>query len=124
MKYIDTNIIAYAFYSNEFQDECQNVIKEGGIIDSVNLIEAFNIIEFETNREIATNSIKGLLKSDLQIIEVDINVIFEAIKKSSKIKKLKFIDLIHYTVALLNNCESIISYDSDFNNLEIKREEP
>ncbi len=121
MKFIDSNIIAYAFYQNEFQDNCQKIITEGGIIDTINLVEAFNIIEYETNRDFAITSIRSLLKSNIQIIDVDINIIFEALKRAEKYKNLKFIDLTHFIVALINNCEKIISYDSDFDGLEITR---
>jgi len=122
MKFIDSNILAYAFYNNKYQDRCQKIIKEGGIINTINLVEAFNIIEHEISREIAIKSIRGLLKSNLKIIDADLNLIFESLKKGEK-SKLNFIDLIHYTSALLNNCETIISYDKDFNGLEIPREE-
>ena len=121
MNFIDSNILAYSFYNNEFQDKCQEVIRNGGITNTVNLIEAFNIIEFETDREIATTSIKGILKSNIKIVDVDINIIFEALKKGQKYKSLKFMDLLHYTVAILNNCDAIVSYDKDFNNLELPR---
>ena len=122
MKFIDSNILAYAFYNNKYQDRCQKIIKEGGIINTINLVEAFNIIEHEISREIAIKSIRGLLKSNLKIIDADLNLIFESLKKGEK-SQLNFIDLIHYTSALLNNCETIISYDKDFNGLEIPREE-
>ena len=63
MKFIDSNVLAYAFYKNEHTDRCQNIIKDGGLVDIFNLIEAFFIIEKETgNREVAQKSIKGLLK--------------------------------------------------------------
>ncbi|MBI2151490.1 PIN domain-containing protein [Candidatus Woesearchaeota archaeon] len=123
MKFLDSNILAYAFYENEFQENSRNVIRQGGFVDTLCLIEAFNIIEMQTSREIAVQSIRGLLRSNLVMIDVGINVVFEALKKSPRFKKLKFLDLIHYTVALLNNCESIVSYDSDFDQLEITRTE-
>ena len=123
MKFIDSNILAYAFYENKFQDTCQRIINAGGIINTINLIEAFNIIEFETSREIAITSIKGLLKSNLVIIDVDINVVFETLKRASAHKSLKFLDLVHYTVASLHNCKSIVSYDKDFDKMHIPREE-
>ncbi|MBI2632176.1 hypothetical protein HYW75_04180 [Candidatus Pacearchaeota archaeon] len=43
MRFIDSNILAYAFYENENREKCQNFIKEGGIINTVNLIESFNL---------------------------------------------------------------------------------
>ncbi|MBI2632177.1 PIN domain-containing protein [Candidatus Pacearchaeota archaeon] len=52
---------------------------------------------------------------------MDVNLAFEALIRSKKYDKLKFIDLIHYMTALLNNCDEIISFDTDFNGLEIKR---
>ncbi|MBS3123834.1 PIN domain-containing protein [Candidatus Woesearchaeota archaeon] len=123
MKFIDSNILAYAFYENEFQENSRNVIRQGGLVDTLCLIEAFNIIEMQTSREIAVQSIRGLLRSNLVMINIDINVVFEALKKSPRFKKLKFLDLIHYMVAVLNNCETIVSYDSDFDQLEITRTE-
>lgn len=121
MRFIDSNILSYAFYDNEHRERCQEIIKNGGIINTLNLIEAYNIIQFETNTEYATESIKSLLKSNIKIIEVNINIVFEALKKTQKYKKLKFIDLVHYVTSLLYNCDEIASYDTDFDNLEIKR---
>ena len=121
MKFLDSNILAYAFYENDNRERCQNIIKEGGIINTVNLIEAYNIIQFEVDEIYAAASIKSLLKSNLKIINIDVNLVFEALKKSSKYKKLKFIDLIHYISALLQGCDEIASYDKDFDDLEIKR---
>ena len=124
MKFIDSNVLAYAFYKNEQTYKCQNIIKEGGLVDIFNLIEAFFIIEKETgSREVAQKSIKGLLKLNFQIVEVDTNLLFEALKKVNHIK-LSIFDTIHYCCAIINNCDAIISYDSDFDNLDISREEP
>lgn len=124
MRFIDSNIIAYAFYENEHQEQCRSVLRKGGITNPFALIEAFHVIELQTNREIAIKAIKGLLKSALVIVDVDINSIFEALRRAQKYPSLKFYDLIHYTVAQLYECESILSYDTDFNHLDIPREEP
>ena len=78
MRFIDSNVLAYAFYENENREKSQEIIKNGGIINTVNLIEAYNIIQL-------------------------------------------FIDMVHYTTSLLCNCQEIASYDSDFDNLDIKR---
>lgn len=123
MKFFDSNVLAYAFYENAHLEKCQHAISEGGMTDAFNLIEAFFIIENETSRERAQKSIKSLLKSNIHLIEVDVNVIFESLKKINTYK-LSIFDAIHYTCALLSGCSSILSYDSDFNGLEIKREEP
>ena len=124
MIFIDSTVLAYAFYNNDKKERCQQIIKKGGIIDTVNLIEAYNIIQFEVNREHATKSIKSLLKSDLNIVDADINLVFESLKRAAKITNLKFVDMLHYSCALIKNCDAIVSYDKDFDNLDIPREEP
>lgn len=123
MKFLDSNVIAYAFYKNEHTEVCQNALREGGIVDVFNLTEAFFIIEKETSREIAQKSIKNLLKSSIQIVDADVNLLFEALKRVNNYK-ISIFDLIHYSCALMNNCSSIVSYDKDFDNLDIPREEP
>ncbi|HLC97291.1 MAG TPA: PIN domain-containing protein [Candidatus Nanoarchaeia archaeon] len=123
MNFIDSNIIAYAFYANPFQENCRNIIREGGLINTLILIEAFNIIELQTSRDIAQKAIKGLLKSQVQIIPVDLNMIFEALKRSSHHQHLKFLDLVHYTTTQLHQCDAIFSYDRDFDGLDIQRKE-
>lgn len=124
MIFIDSNVLAYAFYDNDKKEECNQTIREGGVINTVNLIEAYNIIQFEVDEEHATKSIKSLLKSNLLIVDVDINLVFEALRRTSKYKNLKFIDIIHYSCALINGCNAIVSYDKDFEGLDIPREEP
>ncbi len=119
MNFIDSNIFAYAFYQNKFQGACQKIIENGGVTDTVCLIEAFNIIELETTREFAVQAIKSILKSQIEIVDADVNLIFDALKKTGQ--KLKFIDLIHYTVALSHNCSFIASFDHDFDDLDIPR---
>lgn len=124
MKFLDSNIIAYAFYKNEYTEVCQNALREGGVVDVFNLTEAFFIIERETgSREIAQKSIKNLLKSNIQIVDVDVNLLFEALKRVNHLK-LSIFDSIHYSCAVINSCNAIISYDKDFDNLDIPREEP
>ncbi|MBI5391005.1 PIN domain-containing protein [Candidatus Woesearchaeota archaeon] len=122
MRFLDANIIAYAFYENEHTSRCQQVIARGGVINTVVLIESYNIIEHLTDTTYATRMIKMLLKSHLKIIPVDIDLVFETIKRSEKYRKLHFIDRLHFVTALLHNCEAIMSFDKDFNGLEIPRE--
>ena len=124
MIFIDSNVLAYAFYDDDKKERCQQIIRGVGIINTVNLIEAYNILQFEVNREHATKSIKSLLKSNLLIVDVDINSVFEALKRTQKNINLKFVDLIHYSCAITNSCSAIISYDKDFDDLDIPREEP
>ena len=124
MIFIDSNVLAYAFYDDDKKERCQQIIRGGGIINTVNLIEAYHILQFEVNREHATKSIKSLLKSNLLIVNVDINSVFEALKRTQKNINLKFVDLIHYSCAITNSCSAIISYDKDFDDLDIPREEP
>jgi len=84
------------------------------------LVEAhYNIEKITKNKRLATDAIKSILNK-FEIINIDHNLIFEALKRTEK-HDLKIFDLIHYTTALLNGCFSIISYDKHFDNLEIER---
>lgn len=121
MNFIDSNIIAYAFYENEFRERCQKTVQKGGIINSVTLLEAFNIIEYNTSRLYAIKAMRALLRSNLIIINVDINMVFNMLRCAERYKQLKCIDLLHYLTAKLHNCEAIVSYDKDFDRLEIPR---
>tara|TARA_Y100000310_G_C20559126_1_gene752129 strand:- start:102 stop:473 length:372 start_codon:yes stop_codon:yes gene_type:complete len=123
MRFIDSNIIAYAFYDNPYTESCQKILRKEGIVNTFVLIEAFHIIEKEVNKEKAIESVKAILKSHIRIVEVDTNMIFEAIKRTNKLSLTVF-DCIHYTTAKLNGCTEIISYDKDFDNLDIPRKEP
>ncbi len=121
MKFLDSNVLAYAFYNNEHTQRCQEIIREGGLLNTVNLVEAYNILQFETTPERATLALRELLKSNLKVVDLDINLVFEALKRTSKHQHLKFIDLIHYVTSLLHNCTEIVSFDKDFDHLEIPR---
>ncbi len=124
MKFIDSNIIAYAFYQNQNQDNCQSILQQEEIMtDAIALVEAFNVIELQTSREMAVMAIRSILRSQLKIVDIDTNIIFEMLKKTERYKSLTCIDLIHFTVASLATCEAVISYDKDFNGLEIPRRE-
>ena len=123
MEFFDSNVIVKVFYENEYTEKCQDAIREGGITNTLCLVEAFHILEGITNQEKSQRAIKTMLKSNLEVIEVGNKILFEAIKKIQKYN-LKIFDMIHYTTAILNNCTAIISYDKDFNNLEIQRKEP
>ena len=123
MKFVDANIIAYASYSNDYQDACQTFLRQDNLLtNTIVLVEAFNIIESEVNRETAVAALRSILRSNIEILSLDLTILFESLKKADKSNKLKFIDLVHYTTAKIKNCEVILSYDTDFDNLDIPRE--
>ncbi len=121
MNFLDSNVLAYAFYSNEHTQRCQEIIRQGGVINTINLVEAYNVLSFETNTERATAAIKELLKSNLTVVPVDLTLVFETLKRTGKFERLKFIDLLHYVTSLLSACTTIVSFDSDFDGLDIPR---
>ncbi len=124
VKFLDANVLAYAFYSNDNTAKCQDAIREGGITDTFGLIEAFRVIEKETgSRERAQSAIKGILKSGVEIVDVDVNAVFEALKRAGQ-SRLSIFDSVHYACAAISHCSSILSYDKDFDHLDIPREEP
>ncbi|MBI2140657.1 PIN domain-containing protein [Candidatus Woesearchaeota archaeon] len=121
MRFLDSNIFAYAFYKNENTIRCQQLINEGGITDALALVEAFNIIAHEVSQEKAVLSIRGILRSNISITDVTANLIFEALKKAPRSKRLSFLDLVHLVAAVESSCKEIASFDADFDGLEIPR---
>ncbi len=94
------------------------------VTDFLVLVESFYTIEKFKNATIAVKVLRELLSlGSLEIIPINHTIYFESLKRAEKYK-LKFNDLVHYTVALLNNVSEIYSYDKDFDKLEIKRVEP
>lgn len=124
MNFIDTNVLAYAFYQNEHKERCRAVIREGGITDTLNLLEAFHIIEHETrSRDLAQQAVRAVLRSNIHVVDLDAGIIFEAVKTAGN-SKLSIFDLVHCSSALASECTSILSYDRDFDGLAIERREP
>ncbi|MBI2138737.1 PIN domain-containing protein [Candidatus Woesearchaeota archaeon] len=67
---------------------------------------------------------KAILEAgNIEVIDFDSALWFEVLK-GLKRTQLKISDLLHYTAASLRSCRSIISFDRDFDRLEIKRVEP
>ncbi|MBI2550489.1 PIN domain-containing protein [Candidatus Woesearchaeota archaeon] len=122
--FIDANVIVKSFTDNNDKEKCRAALQEEFITNILCLVEAQDAIsKISGNKVYAANCIKSLLKSRGTILPLDRNLLFEAFRRIERYP-LNIFDLIHYVTALTNNCAKIISYDNDFDNLEIKREEP
>lgn len=123
-QFIDANIIIKAFTDNEDKEKCRNALSEDFITNTLCLVEAQHAISIiKDNKIYASNCVKSLFKSNCIIIQLDKNLLFESLRRIEKYK-LNIFDLINYVTALINNCSEIISYDKDFDDLEIKRVGP
>ncbi len=122
--FLDSNIIVYAFTRNPRKEKCRNVLRERQFLTNALVIsEAIGTIG-KIDKEQGKVALISILRSgNIKIIDLSTNLMFEAIRRQQKYN-LQLFDLIHYTTALLNNCQSIISYDKDFDKLEIPRVEP
>ena len=122
--FIDSTVIVCTFTPNENMESCQKILKQGGFINGLVLIESFDVIERITkNRGYALRVVRSLVASDLEIIQLSNAFIFEALKRSNR-NNLRIFDLIHYSTALLNSCSDIVSYDKHFDGLDLRRVEP
>ena len=122
--FVDSNIIVKAFTENNDKDKCRKILNENFITDALCLIEAHkSITTIKDSKTYSTKCIKALFKGQGKIIDLNANLLFEALKRIEKYN-LDIFDLVHYTTALLNNCSGFVSYDKHFNDLEIKRIEP
>lgn len=122
--FVDSTVLIKAFTENSDKHKCREIINEKFVTNSLCLVEANHFISLITkNKTHAARSIKSLFRSDISVVDLDKNLLFEAFRRIDKYE-LDAFDIIHYTTALLNNCSEITSYDKDFNGLEIKRAEP
>ena len=87
------------------------------VTDFLVLTETFHILAKYKGVSTAVEMVRKLLSlENLEIVPLDNITYFEALKRVKKYK-LKFNDLIHYTIALLHNATGIYSYDKDFDGL-------
>lgn len=123
-RFIDANVIVNGFAGNKNKVKCRQVLDEGFVTDMICMAEAQDALTMILkDKEKAINCARSLFKGNNIILPVDKNIFFEALKKAN-VSNLFIMDAIHYAAALLNNCSEIVSYDKDFDNLEIKRVEP
>lgn len=123
MNFIDTNVLVLASYANPQQLNCQQVVRESGVINALVLAETFMVLERIIDRKNAQNAIASFLRSNLEIVDLDASAVFAALKQSKRIG-LQFFDLIHYVTALEKGCTAIVSLDKDFDDLKLPRVEP
>jgi len=124
MRFIDSNVLVSAFYKNDNLEACQEIIRKGGVTNTLVLAESFHVLERITkDKERAKKAIRALLRSNIEIIDLNINIFFESVKRIDSFN-LKIFDMIHYISAKMSGCASIISYDKDFDNTDLKRKEP
>ena len=123
-KFIDANIIVKAFTDNKDKEKCRGVLQEEFVTNALCLVEAQNAItKISGNSSYGANCVKSLFKGCGAIVPLDKNLLFEAFKRVER-HNLNIFGLIHYATALINECAEIISYDKDFDNLQIRRTEP
>ena len=98
------------------------MLEEDFITDMVCLAEAQNALSaIIKDPHKAASWIKSIFKANGTVIEIDKNILIVSFRY---LDHLIVWDAIHYAAALLNNCSEIVSYDKDFDGLEIKRIEP
>jgi len=124
ISFVDTNIIIKAFTENKDKERCRKVLYQTFFTNTLCLVEAqHGIATIKKDKTYASNCIKSLFKSNGIIIPLDKNLLFESFKRVEKYH-LNTFDLINYVTALLHNCSVFVSYDKDFDGLEVKRVEP
>ena len=124
MNFIDANVIIKAFTDNGDKHKCRKILLEDFVTNTLCLVEAqHSISKINGNKVYASNCIKSLFKSHGVIVDLNKYLLFESLKRIDKYN-LNVFDLINYVTALINNCSKFVSYDKDFDNLEIKRVEP
>ena len=122
--FIDSNVIIKAFVDDKDTEKCRKILNQDFVTNTLCLVEAQHGISLISKDKVhAADCIKSLFKHNSNICQLDKNLLFQSLRRIEKYD-LKISDLINYTTALLKNCTEFISYDKDFDDLEIKRIEP
>ena len=130
MRYLDANVFIYAaLYSGEKGDNARKILmelpySEKSITSALTLDEVVWVIWKETDRKTGILGGKNMMRmTNLDILPVepkDINLAFNLMEQYEKLKPR---DAIHLGVALNSGAKTIISDDSDFDEIkEIERE--
>ena len=130
--YIDTNIFLYTANPRDpHYSACKNILKLAGQekISSVTSVLTFEEIIFYSQKsdsiENGINICNFILKNPIGIISLTQTIIFKFLQLAKKYPKIRSADLIHTSTCLLNNIDSVISVDRDFDKIsEIKRIDP
>ncbi|MFB6158838.1 MAG: type II toxin-antitoxin system VapC family toxin [Candidatus Nanohalobium sp.] len=128
MYLIDTNVFLELLLDQEKADECEKLL--GKILEGRVNAAATEFTIHSVQGTLADNpeTIKRFLESvnstiNIQILETEMEEEI-IISQYSKESSLCFDDALQYTVAQRENIEKIISYDTDFDNTDLKRVEP
>ena len=124
-RFVDSNVIIFAFTNSNYKQKCRNILAEENLIaNTLVLLESYAKIATINSEIYATAAIRNILSlANLKVIDFTNNLFFESVKRSRKYR-LKISDLAHYITAVTHNCGEIISYDKHFDGLDIKRIEP
>ena len=124
-KFVDSNVIIYAFTNSNYKQKCRNILTEENLIaNTLVLLESYAKIATINSEIYARAAIRNILSlANIKVMDFTNNLFFESVKRSQKYK-LKISDLVHCTTALVHNCSEIVSYDKHFDGLDIKRVEP
>ena len=124
MMFVDANVIVNAFVDGKNREMCREILRGDFVTDALCLVEAqHGISVIRRDSLYAAICIRSLFKSRSLILPLDRNLMFESFRRAGKYR-LDVFDMIHYASALVNNCSEFVSYDKDFDGLEIKRTEP
>ena len=124
-KFVDSNVIIFAFTNSSQKQECRSILNEENLVtNTLVLLESYAKITTINSEIYARAAVRNILSlANIKVMDFTNNLFFESIKRSQK-HKLKISDLVHFTTALLHNCSEIVSYDRNFDGLDIKRAEP
>jgi predicted nucleic acid-binding protein len=128
MYLVDTNIFLELLLDQEKADECEKLLEKVFEGEFKAAATEFTIHAVQGTLADNPETIKRFLESvnstiNIEILKTDMKEEI-MISQYSKESNLCFDDALQYTVAHRENIGKIISYDTDFDNTDLKRVEP
>lgn len=123
MKYFDTSVIILAILNDPRREKAIYELSSGGITSELGLIELVSYLSRNINDDPLPYAIKLLLTYNISVkgsisfspspLGNLLNVFYVAINISKEVK-LKALDLLHISYALLLNVDKLITADKEF----------
>lgn len=128
MYLIDTNIFLEVLLGQENSDECRdllNAVADGQIHAAVSKFTVHGIEGMLTDEPEALDRFITNISSiiNLEILETTVQEEKQVLEVARN-TEMDFDDALQYTVAGRENIDEIISYDTDFDDTDLKRTEP
>jgi len=123
LRYFDTSVILLSILNDPRRDEGLKYLKQGGLTSELGLVELVSYLSRNLNEDPLPYAIKIVNTFNIKIMNInglrlspfgDLTEVAHLAINVSRQVKLRTLDLLHLTYAILLNVDEIITADKEF----------